>query len=108
VDTTDRLTVTLTTSPLEILCIAAGEIDPESSPRLEGELRAALFTCAAPTLVIELADVSFMDSSGLRLVIELHKTMRDRRGRLVLRHPSPTVSRLLEVTNLTSTLDIDE
>lgn len=105
---TDRLTVTLTSSPLEIVCVCAGDIDPESAPRLEGELRAALFTSTAPSLVLDLTDVSFMDSSGLRVVIDLHKTMRERSGRLILRKPSPTVSRLLEVTNLTGTLDIEE
>ena len=44
---------------------------------------------------------------GLRVIIGLLKTMRERDGRLVLRRPSPTVSKLLEITDLTSTLDIE-
>ena len=107
-DDTDRLTATLTSSPLEILCVAAGEIDPVSGPRLDAEVRAVLFTSSAPTVVLELADVTFIDSSGLRVLIDLHKTIRERGGRLVVRHPSATVSRLLDITNLTASLDIED
>jgi anti-sigma B factor antagonist len=106
-DRTDRFTIALTTDSDEIVGTAAGEIDPVSGPRLEGEVRAALFASPAKTLVLDLADVTFLDSSGLRVLLDLHKTMRERDGRLVLRHPSATVSRLLEITDLTASLDIE-
>ncbi len=107
VDADDRLTITVTVSPSEVHCVAAGEIDPTTGPRLEGELRTALFGSSAPTCVLDLSEVTFIDSSGLRVLIDLHKAMRERDGLLLLRKPSPTVTRLLEITNLTSSLDIE-
>jgi len=102
-----RLTVQVSSEGDQIVCRAVGEIDPHSGPQLEGELRTALFAGSATTLVLNLAEVTFMDSSGLRVVIDLHRAMREREGRLVLRHPSATVSRLLEITNLGANLDIE-
>lgn len=102
-----HLELTITANALEILCIAAGEVDVHTAPRLEGEVRAALFSSPAPLVTLDVTDVSFMDSSGLGVIIGLLKTMRERDGRLVVRRPTPTVSKLLEVTDLTSTLDIE-
>ena len=106
-DADDLLTTTLTSGPLEVVCVVAGEIDPITGPQLEGEILTALAGSAATDLVLDLAGVTFIDSSGLRVVIDLHKAMLARGGRLVLRRPSATVNRLLEITNLTANLDIE-
>ena len=103
----DRLSVEVTNADDEIVCVLIGEIDPHTGPYLGGEVRAALFTSSAQSLTLDLAGVDFMDSSGLRVVIEIHKVMRERGGQLVLRHPTATVSRLLEITNLSASLTIE-
>jgi len=90
-----------------VMCTAVGEIDSETAPKLEGEVRAALFSSSASTLVIDLSRVTFMDSAGLRVVIDLHRAMQERVGCLVLRRPSATVARLLEITNLGASLQIE-
>lgn len=92
----------------EIVCTAIGELDPRTGPQLDGEVRAAVFTSEAKSLVLDLSGIGFMDSSGLRIVIDLHILMRERNGRLVLRHPSATIRRLLEITNLTETFTIED
>lgn len=92
----------------EIVCTAAGEFDPHTGPQLDGEVRAAVFTSEAKCLVLDLSGIRFMDSSGLRIVIDLHTFMRERDGRLILRHPSATISRLLEITNLTAMFAIED
>ena len=43
--------------------------------------------------------VSFMDSTGLRLILATTESLKGR-GTLVLRDPQPMVVRLLEVTGL--------
>jgi anti-anti-sigma factor len=47
-------------------------------------------------LTLDIADLSFMDSSGLLAVLDLSKQLEGR-GRLVLRSPAPSVSKLLQL-----------
>jgi anti-anti-sigma factor len=84
-----------------------GELEPSTAPQLERELQASAFTSNCTRLVIDLTGVTFMDSSGLGVVLNAHKKMRARDGRLVVRQPSRTVQRLLEITALTNQLVIE-
>ncbi|MDY7104308.1 MAG: STAS domain-containing protein [Actinomycetota bacterium] len=74
--------------------VLAGELDLHTAPMLEAELTRA----SSDPIEIELADVTFIDSSGLRVLV----AERQKRGQdgLVLRSPSAVVRRLLEVTGL--------
>ncbi len=84
----------------------AGEIDPSSAPRLLHEMEAVLFTAEPRELVLDFADVEFMDSSGLRTIIDLSKQMRDREGVLVLESVRPAARQVLEITGLTEHLTL--
>ena len=84
----------------------SGEIDPSTAPALLAELEALIFTGAPRELVVDFAGVSFIDSSGLRSVIDIHNQMRARGGVLVLENPSEKTRRLLEITGLTDHLEL--
>lgn len=81
-------------SPHEVR--VAGELDRWSAERFDEAVAAAV--AGARTLVVDLSNVSFLDSSGVRSLIKLGLSMRDRE--LVLRHPSPPVLRILRLTKL--------
>ena len=85
----------------------AGELDAATSGRLESEITLALSDANVDTLRIDLAGIGFLDSSGLSVLISAHHLMRDRGGKLVLRHPSEVVQRLFEITQLTGELTIE-
>ncbi|PRY01650.1 STAS domain-containing protein [Allonocardiopsis opalescens] len=76
-----------------------GEIDVATAPQLRSSLEPA-FGAPEPRLVIDLAGVTFIDSSGLRVLIETHKRAEQDGGSLALARPSPWVVRLLRVTGL--------
>jgi anti-anti-sigma factor len=83
--------------------LAEGQIDSHTSLALDE----ALVAVAADTeLDLHLAGVSFIDSSGLRVIVRCHKRHRDGGGRLTVVSPSEVVNRLLEMTGLTSELQI--
>jgi anti-anti-sigma factor len=84
----------------------SGEIDVVNSPGLGMELSERA-SASTGTLVVDLSDVTFMDSSGLRVLLETDEACRDRHRSLVVRNPSPAVRRLLEITGLTTELSID-
>jgi anti-sigma B factor antagonist len=49
---------------------------------------------------IDLSGLTFIDSSGLSELVKLHNELRDRDAVLVVRNPTPTVERVLEITGL--------
>jgi len=55
----------------------------------------------AQRLVLDLGDVAFIDSSGLRSMIRARKQVGDEAGALRIRDPQPSTMRLLEITGLT-------
>jgi anti-anti-sigma factor len=52
------------------------------------------------TIVLDLEEVTFLDSSGLQGMIDAHQVARERGDDLILRRPSPPVCRVLEMTDL--------
>jgi anti-sigma B factor antagonist len=54
----------------------------------------------APGLVLDLAQVTFIDSSGLRMLIQARQMFPDDPSALTLRNPQPATTRLLELTGL--------
>ena len=52
------------------------------------------------SIVVDLADVNFIDSSALAELVRSMKHVRERGGELVLRNPSDPVQVILELTGL--------
>ena len=57
-------------------------------------------------LAVELDAVTFMDSSGLGVLVAAQREVRVFRGSLVLVAPSPPVRRLLSLTSLDKVFDV--
>lgn len=83
-----------------------GELDAHTAPALASSL-AVLPGDGDGDVVIDVERVEFMDSSGLRVVIDVHQRAADAGRRLVLRRPSAAVQRLLDVSGLSDHLTTD-
>jgi anti-sigma B factor antagonist len=105
-DDTQRLSIERTAVDGDIVLVLDGEIDPHTAPQLESELEQALAAESA-RLVLDLEQVRFIDSSGLRVFITAHREMNDRGGKLLLRSPNDTAVRLLEITGLDAHIDVE-
>ena len=57
-------------------------------------------------IVVNLSNVSYIDSSGLWAIFEGHKKAQNLNGNLVLLNPNKDVERVLEITKLSSKLKI--
>jgi anti-sigma B factor antagonist len=93
-DTAARLDISTSTDGL----VLAGELDAHTAPQLAERL--AELPPGAGDVVLDIEQIEFMDSSGLRVVIDVHQRALDANRRLVLRHPTAAVSRLLEISGL--------
>jgi len=69
-----------------------GEIDMSSAH----ELRSVLTEHGAGPLILDASNLTFMDSSGLKVLVEAAAS-RNGSGSLVLRRPTNSVRRLLEI-----------
>ena len=76
-----------------------GELDLASSPILERALGAAEVT-QAPLLVLDLDELSFVDSTGLRVILLAHEAARSRAQEFAITPGSPQVQRLLSITSV--------
>jgi anti-sigma B factor antagonist len=85
--------------------VLSGEIDLYVADALERRLR-EIAREHGEILDIDLADVEYCDSTGLRLFIKLTNEFAAHGGRLRLLRPSPSVVRLVRLTDTGSILDI--
>lgn len=85
--------------------VLVGEIDAHTAPELAAHLDP--LPGASGDVVVDLAGVTFIDSSGLRVLVEAHHRSSESGRRLALRSPSPAVVRLLEISGLADHLDVD-
>ncbi len=58
-------------------------------------------------VTVDVSEVSFLDSSGLRVLLEAEERVRAEGGVLRLREPSPQVTHILELTDLAGRFDLD-
>lgn len=84
--------------------VVHGDIDMAGGPILEAVLRPRE---SSDVVLIDLADVSFIDSSGLRSLLDAARRAHARDTEVVLRSVGPEVSRLLEITGTTEQFQID-
>lgn len=81
----------------------AGELDLATAPGAAKQLKAAQ---AESSLVwLDLRGLTFMDSSGVHLVIAAHTRARRRGGRLVIVNCPPPVRRVFELTGVLGHLE---
>lgn len=82
-----------------------GELDIASAARVEAEL-ARIEASSPETLVLDLRQLAFMDSTGLRVIIAADDRAREQERRLVLVRGTDTVQRIIEMTRLDSRFEI--
>jgi anti-sigma B factor antagonist len=84
-----------------------GELDVATSPELRREL-AKLLAEGVDSIVMDVTEMSFIDSSGLAVLLSAMKRLRDEHDtRLVLRRVQAPVRRVLEITGLTPLFGIE-
>ena len=79
-----------------------GDIDIATSALLSERMSPLVDT--GPNLVLDLREVSFMDTVGIGALLATRSAVMEHGGSLAVRNPSSTVRRVLEMTGLYSLL----
>lgn len=80
---------------------ATGEIDVYTAPDFKSSISQAM-NSGAKNLVIDLTDVSYMDSSGFGTLLGATKRLRPKGGKINLVGCSEAIERMLKITRLDS------
>ena len=80
----------------------SGRIDTMTAPAFEAGLKFD----GATHVVLDLADVPYMSSAGLRLLLSAHKTMLAKGGDLTIVNVQDVVREVLDITGFTGILNL--
>lgn len=88
-----------------VLIAVAGEVDLVTAPELEAVLREQL---RAGPVRLDLRGLSFMDSSGIRMLDAIVRDRADMRGELLIEPTlQPPVRQVIALTGMTEALPFD-
>lgn len=99
------LELTTQTEGATVRVALTGELDIAGAARVEQELERIEREPPA-TLVLDLRELLFMDSTGLRVIVAADERAREQARRLVVVRGSETVQRIIEMTRLDERLEI--
>ncbi len=85
--------------------VVTGELDTHTAPRLDERLD---LVAAGTHLVLDLAATSFVSSAGLSTILKAQRRLTTSGGSLVVRSPSPAVTRLIELSGLRDLLGLSD
>ena len=104
--TTNRLlSLHVTRDEHRLAIVPIGELDMSTAAKLNDAVRAAEAT-DAKRIVIDLSEVTFMDSAGLKLLLEAGVRARANSDRLRLIRGSRRVQRVFELTETEESLPL--
>lgn len=85
--------------PSTLVLSLSGELDYTNAEALRGCV-VALLTPGHRALILDLADLTFCDSTGIRIFLALRTLMNDRDGEISLTDLHPRLSRVFQTTGL--------
>ena len=82
----------------------SGELDAHTAPILQKAVDRTIAAAPSRMLIIDLTDVSFIDSSGLSVIVGAHKRLSDAGAGVRLAVTTPQVAKVLGLTGLDSVI----
>lgn len=83
-----------------LVATLTGEIDHHSADRIRSDIDDELRLYDVKDLVFDFSDVTFMDSSGIGVVLGRYKKIRAMGGRVVIRNANSLVRKILEMSGV--------
>ena len=77
-----------------------GELDHHTAATLRQQIDTAILSCRSKQINIDLNRMTFMDSSGIGLILGRYRLMTAEGGHLTLQNISPRVERMIRLAGL--------
>lgn len=92
------------TSPIAVLELS-GRLDSHTVPEFRSQITANM-SAQSPYLLLDLSDVTFVDSRALAVIVQTMHTCQGGGGELCISGPTNSVRRIFELTRLDKTIKI--
>jgi anti-sigma B factor antagonist len=83
-----------------------GEVDPATREEFWSAVEFALE--GRQRVIIDMSETTFMDAAGLAVICEASRRLGQAHGNVVVREPSATVRRVLQITGVDHEITIDD
>lgn len=97
------MTITKQAEGKKLTLALEGRLDTTTAPELEAELNASLD--GITDLVLDMKDLVYLSSAGLRVVLAAQKRM-NKQGHMTVTHVCPDIMEVFEITGFVDILDI--
>ena len=77
-----------------------GELDEHSAEFVKRKLDSTLLDSNYSDVVLDLSRLSFMDSTGIGVIIGRYKIVRKQNKNIYVKNPSPTVDKIVKMSGL--------
>ena len=82
-----------------------GDINSNTVQRLQDKID-RLLADEASLIVFDMAEVDYLDSAGIRVILQTKKTLEARKGRLVFMNLQPQIQRVFDIINALPNIDV--
>ncbi len=82
------------------VAVLSGEIDHHSAKSVRTELDRFIISAQPELLAIDMGGITFMDSSGIGLILGRSKLIKECGGRIEIRNPQPYIRRVLKLSGI--------
>ena len=99
------MTITENKSSNSLELVIGGRLDTGTAPELEAKLKQ--IPKDIQTLYLNLSNIQYISSAGLRVVLLAHKLMLPSGGKMVIKSPSEFCKQVLSATGMDSILAVE-
>jgi anti-anti-sigma factor len=94
---TDDLRIAIEGSGPKRTCRLAGHLDSHTYQSADSELEPVLADASVNLLVLDLSDLEYISSAGLRTVFRARKSLGSRGGKVLVANPQPQIRKVFDL-----------
>ena len=83
-----------------MVAVLSGEIDHHCARPMRVEIDEMIEQVQPTVLILDFGGVTFMDSSGIGLIMGRHRTMQEIGGEVIVQNPPPHIRRVLRISGI--------
>ena len=102
------MAVTCTGGDRVLTASVSGEVDHHRARRIMEELEQAIDGMAPRQFTLDLSEVSFMDSSGIAVVLRAYRRVKELGGEMVVAHPPTQAAKVLKAAGIERLIQLTE
>ena len=84
----------------KLTAVLSGEIDHHIAKELRRDIDFAVREFQPEELVLDFAEVGFMDSSGIGLVMGRYKLMKETGGKVIVKNPQNQIKKVMRLSGM--------